>query len=57
VAGALGWEELKGGLEELRDSETAYYVNRDLASRALEGFDPRWGGGAYRTFKYRRSAK
>jgi hypothetical protein len=56
VAGVLGWEELKEGLEKLRDSETAYYVNRDLALSALEAFDPQWRGGAYRTFKYRRPA-
>lgn len=55
VAGALGWEELKDGLETLRDSENAYYVNRDLARRALEAFDPNWRGGAYRSFKYRRA--
>jgi hypothetical protein len=54
VAGALGWAELKEGLEKLRDSEKAYYVNRDLARSALEAFDPGWRGGAYRTFRYRR---
>ncbi len=56
VAGALGWEELREGLEKLRDSEDAYYVNRDLARSALKAFDPLWRGGAYRTFKYRRAA-
>jgi hypothetical protein len=56
AAGALGWEELKEGLEKLRDSENAYYVNRDLARSALEAFDPQWRGGAYRTFRYRRAA-
>jgi hypothetical protein len=56
VAGALGWEELKEGLERLRDSEKAYYVNRDLARSALEAFDSHWRGGAYRTFRYRRAA-
>jgi len=55
VAGALSWEELKEGLKKLRDSESAYYVNRDLARRALEAFDPHWRGGAYRTFGYRRA--
>jgi hypothetical protein len=55
VAGALGWEELKEGLENLRDSENAYYVNKDLARSALQAFDPHWKGGAYRTFRYRRA--
>lgn len=55
AAGALGWEELREGLEKLRDSEDAYYVNRDLARSALEAFDPHWKGGAYRTFKCRRA--
>lgn len=55
VAGALGWEDLREGLEKLRDSEDAYHVNRDLARSALEAFDPNWRGGAYRTFRSRRN--
>lgn len=57
VAGALGWEELREMLEKLRDTESAYYVNRDLARSALEAFSSDWRGGAYRTFRYRRDAK
>lgn len=56
VGGALSWEEIREGLEKLRDSESAHRVNRDLARSALQAFDPQWRGGAYRTFNYRRAS-
>lgn len=51
VMAALGWEELRIALIELRDSASANFRNRNLARSALEAGDPNWRGGVYRTFR------
>jgi len=50
VVRSVGWSELTTQLKALRDSSAADFRNRDLARSALAASDPKWPGGAYRSF-------
>ncbi len=52
VCRSLAWDDLRVGLEQLRDSPEANFRNRDLARYALRGFDAGWSGSPYRTFAH-----